>query len=161
MVICRRSSSTAEDNVSQDPFNEEMEFTSFFDGFSPLHHMGMLVEEIMKLTPTDQKKRALATLPTILRKLATMEVVSDILINLAVTPNEEFPSCLSTDGFQRCLVSKGDTAPQDKILYRSSIRLRQQDQSKHNGRSMTTIAHDWLHIQRRPWPKPTICLSQS
>ena len=49
-------------------FEDDDECLDILDGFAPLRHMGMPADEVAKLTPMDQKRRALKQLPIILRQ---------------------------------------------------------------------------------------------
>ena len=111
--------------------------------------MGMPTDAILKMTPAEQKLRALTTLPTILKKMATKEIVSDILIKLATTPEDVFPAFLLSDGFQKCLDEKASTDKEPAaIYYRSRIRIRKQDGSKQDTQTRAMLTQEWLQAAK-------------
>lgn len=127
---------------TRDSFDDG-ENPGILDGFTPLYHMGKAVTDIMNMTPQDQKKHALLTLPSILKQLVTTEVVADIMIKLAMIPDEDFPSYLQPEGFQRCVEQENmATGMEEKEEYRVRLRFRQ-DQTRRTMPPGTALKY-WL-----------------
>ena len=123
---------------------DDDECPDMLDGFAPLNHMGKPAEDILRMTPANQKKQALTTLPNILKQLLSIESAANIMIKLAQTPETDFPTCLSPEGFQQCLQgAKQETEqPENTQEYRIRIRVRQE-----RGRASSNIgevARNWL-----------------
>ena len=124
---------------------DDDECPDMLDGFTPMNHMGIPPKDIMQMTPANQKIQALSALPHILKQLISIESAADIMIKLAQTPEHEFPACLQTEGFQRCLQEPKQGMEQpggDHPTYRIRMRVRQE-----RGRAPSNIgevAHNWL-----------------
>ena len=144
----REEDKTRQGTMTDGSFEDDDDCPRMLDGFSPMNHMGMSVEDIMKMTPRDQKTQALTTLPTILRKLVPKETAADIMINLAMIPDEIFPSYLQPEGFQKCIAT-ADTE-EEKITdtrseYRIRLRLQQTTPEKGQRRRETNgeVVRQW------------------
>ena len=96
----REEDKARQGTMAEGSFEDDDDCPMILDGFSPMNHMGMSAEDIMKMTPRDQKTQALTTLPTILRKLVPKERAADIMINLAMIPEEIFHHIFNQRGFK-------------------------------------------------------------
>jgi hypothetical protein len=124
----REEDKARQGNMAEGSFEDDDDCPRMLDGFSPMNHMGVSAEDIMKMTPRDQKTQALTTLPTILRKLVPKETAADIMINLAMIPEEFFPSYLQPEGFQKCIATanaEDEKAADNRSEYRIRLRLQQ------------------------------------
>ena len=145
--IDESTSPKAHDMTGTGSFDDDENYVSLLDGFTPIHHLGIPVEAVSNLTPTEQKNRALQTLPALLKQLTTTETAADILIRLATIPDNEFPHYLQADGFRECLHAVeqiGDGTPDQREYYRAKIRIRRQEQVDFQDKGNELITHEWL-----------------
>ena len=119
------------------------EFTSEFDGFTPIKLLGLPQDEAEGLPLDELRAKTLQSLPSILSQLLSTEEAAQFVVSFATSPLDELRRLLSTDGFRSKLNNiRGlpDPPPTTRRVYR--IRIHVLDMIRQWG-SYDELIHFW------------------